>query len=123
MMSIRSQQYETMELEQHNKFVRNVSEHCRSNWEEQTQDMDDEQLSHYIEKQLISARSHNIRFENDLVHYVNLSFVWGEKFGTNNKLEEISAILNNKTLEGPAKIFQLRNYTKEYLTPGSEHAT
>lgn len=115
MLRIREEQIKSFNDKRHRDIVKFIMQHSREHWSKKSEKYNDKELYNYIEIQLRNAELFDIKNPKEQLHYVNQSFVWGETFHRDENQDWILQILNDKTLSGSAKVFQLRNKTPEKI--------
>ncbi len=79
-------------------------------WPSQTESMADTLVT-FVKKGISDARSYGIKTETQIVRYLNMMIVWGERF---DEIDWVKKILDKK-ISGLAKVHELSIQTKEQL--------
>ena len=113
MLRIRTEQMAVFTEDARRKSEEKLLHHCTSCWPEKTAKLGEGGTAALIQRTIQAVAPHGITAQADLARYLNLIFVWGEGF--ESRLPWVSEILNDPTLRGPVKVFQLVHRTREEL--------
>ena len=110
MLHIRPEQMDAFKDDILRKFEDRMAMHLRSQFPEQTQQMEEPELRQMINNGTFRARKYKVTLEPDVCRYLECMVLHGVDFDTNPKTSWAGNILRNKSMSGRDKMNRIDDY-------------
>ena len=118
MLKIRKEQMETFKNDILRKFEDKMFIHLRSQFPEETKQMEEPELREMIHNGIFHARRYKVTLEPDVCRYLECMVLHGVDFDTNPKTSWAGDILRDKGMSGREKMNRIDDY--EMFTLGEK---
>ncbi len=115
MLKIRKEQMETFKDDILRKFEDKMVIHLRSQFPEETKQMEEPELREMIHNGIFHARRYKVTLEIDVSRYLECMMKYGADFDTNPKTAWAGKILHNRMMEGTEKMDRIDDYKMRVL--------
>jgi hypothetical protein len=113
MLEITSEQVRAFDADRRRRFVRDTAVAMREEWPEPCATLSEPALRRRIDDTITAAAPYGIFGERDLFRFINLTFLWGETFYSQQ--DWARAIVTNQNLTGPDRVHLLVTRSAEHL--------
>lgn len=110
MLKIRKEQMETFKDDILRKFEDKMFIHLRSQFPEETKQMEEPELREMIHNGIFHARRYKVTLEPDVCRYLECMVLHGVDFDTNPQTSWAGDILRDKRMSGREKMNRIDDY-------------
>lgn len=115
MFVIRKAQMKALSRYMVEQFVDTSLVHLKTNFPEQTKEIQDGNLRSMINSGIEKAARYNVTIEEDVLRYLEYMLSYGTDFDTDPATLWAGEILRSQDIDGPEKIVRLDDYMKTKL--------
>jgi len=115
MLKIRKEQEEALAEVVRKTFAERAHKHLAKTWPDECAEIGEEHVREMVDDGIRSAAEHDITMDADVLGFIELYILLGPDFETSPDTPWAAEILNNETLDGELKVYQLRHRASKEL--------